>query len=53
MKPACQASSYSHAIPEDLMQASAVIAALVYDFANRDELAPRKEVVRNGKLASY
>jgi hypothetical protein len=45
--------SYSHAIPEDLMQASAVIAALVYDFANRDELAPRKEVVRNGKLASY
>jgi hypothetical protein len=45
--------TYSHAIPEDLMQASAVIAALVYDFANRDELAPRKEVVRNGKLASY
>ena len=45
--------SYSHAIPEDLMQASAVIAALVYDFANRDELAPRKEIVRNGKLASY
>jgi hypothetical protein len=45
--------SYSHAIPEDLMQASAVIAALVYDFANREELAPRKEIVRNGKLASY
>ncbi|MBV8810270.1 MAG: M20/M25/M40 family metallo-hydrolase, partial [Acidobacteriaceae bacterium] len=34
--------TYQHAIPEDLMQASAVIAALVYDFANRDEMVPRK-----------
>jgi hypothetical protein len=34
--------TYSHAVPEDLMQASAVIATLVYDFANRDEPAPRK-----------
>ncbi len=45
--------TYSHAIPEDLMQASAVIASLVYDFANRDELAPRKSVVKDGKLVSY
>ena len=45
--------TYSHAIPEDLMQASAVIAALVYDFANREELAPRKQIVRDGKLANY
>jgi hypothetical protein len=45
--------TYSHAIPEDLMQASAVIAALVYDIANRDELVPRKQVVRDGKLAEY
>ena len=45
--------TYSHAVPEDLMQASAVIATLVYDFANREELAPRKEMVRDGKLVSY
>jgi Zn-dependent M28 family amino/carboxypeptidase len=34
--------TYSHTIPEDLMQASAVIATLVYDIANRDEMFPRK-----------
>jgi len=34
--------TYSHAIPEDLMQASAVISTLVYDIANRDEMFPRK-----------
>jgi hypothetical protein len=45
--------TYSHAIPEDLMQASAVIATLVYEFANSDELAPRKTGVHNGKLAGY
>lgn len=45
--------TYSHAVPEDLMQASAVIASLVYDFANSEELAPRKTVVREGKLADY
>lgn len=42
--------TYSHAIPEDLMQASAVIATLVYDFSNRDEPAPRKSIVKDGKL---
>lgn len=45
--------TYSHAIPEDLMQASAVIAMLVYDIANRDEQVPRKVMVRDGKLARY
>ena len=45
--------SYSHAIPEDLMQASAVIASLVYDFSNLEELAPRKQVVKDGKLVNY
>jgi len=34
--------TYTHAVPEDLMQASAVIATLVYDIANRDEFVPRK-----------
>ena len=34
--------TYSHAIPEDLMQACTVIATLVYDIANRDEMFPRK-----------
>lgn len=42
--------TYSHAVPADLMQASAVIAALAYDIANRDELSPRKTLVRDGKL---
>ena len=36
--------TYSHAIPEDLMQASAVIASLVYDIANQPKLFPRKPV---------
>ena len=36
--------TYDHAIPEDLMQASAVIAALVYDAANRKEMLPRREL---------
>jgi hypothetical protein len=43
--------TYPHAVPEDLMQASAVIATLVYDIANRDQLVPRKISVQNGKLA--
>lgn len=34
--------TYDHAVPEDLMQASAVIATLVCDIANRDEAFPRK-----------
>ncbi len=42
--------TYAHAIPEDMMQASAVIATLVYDIANEPELVPRTKQVRNGKL---
>ncbi len=34
--------TYSHAVPEDLMQASAIIATMVYDIANRPEMFPRK-----------
>jgi Zn-dependent M28 family amino/carboxypeptidase len=34
--------TYDHAIPEDLMQASAVIASVVYDAANRKEMLPRR-----------
>ena len=45
--------TYSHAVQDDLMQASAVIATLVYDFANRSEMAPRKIAVKNGKLEGY
>jgi hypothetical protein len=36
--------TYPHAIEEDLMQASAVIATLVYDFANREDMVPRKPI---------
>ncbi|MBV8866571.1 MAG: M20/M25/M40 family metallo-hydrolase [Acidobacteriaceae bacterium] len=34
--------TYSHALPEDLMQASAIIATMAYDIANRPEMFPRK-----------
>lgn len=34
--------TYDHAVPEDLMQASAVIAGVVYNIANRDAAFPRK-----------
>ncbi len=34
--------TYSHAVPEDLMQASAIIASVVYEIANRREMFPRK-----------
>jgi carboxypeptidase Q len=35
---------YDHAVPADLMQASAVIASVVYHAANRASLLPRKEL---------
>jgi carboxypeptidase Q len=36
--------TYDHAIPEDLMQASAIIASIVYNAANRPEMLPRREL---------
>jgi len=36
--------TYDHAIPADLMQASAVIAAVVYQAANAKEMLPRREL---------
>jgi hypothetical protein len=36
--------TYDHAIPADLMQASAVIASCVYEAANRSEMLPRREM---------
>src|ERR1700691_2513398 len=36
--------TYDHAAPSDLMEASAVIAAVVYQAANRAEMLPRKEL---------
>jgi len=36
--------TWDHAIPEDLMQASAVIATLVYETAVRQDLLPRREL---------
>jgi hypothetical protein len=36
------ADTYSHIVPEDLMQAAAVIASLVADFANQEQMFPRK-----------
>ena len=34
--------TYDHAVPEDLMQASAVIASCVYQVANRKDPLPRR-----------
>ncbi len=34
--------TYTHAVQEDLMQASAVIATAVYEIANRPDMFPRK-----------
>ena len=34
--------TYDHAVPADLMQASAVIASVVYQAANRPERLPRR-----------
>ena len=36
--------TYDHAVPADLMQASAVIASVVYQAANRPERLPRREL---------
>ena len=38
--------TYDHAIPADLMQASAVIASVVYDAATRPDMLPRKMPAR-------
>jgi Zn-dependent M28 family amino/carboxypeptidase len=36
--------SYDHLVPEDLKQASVIVAAFVYNAAMRDEKIPRKEL---------
>ena len=38
------ADTWDHAVPADLMQASAVIASVVYQAANRPERLPRREL---------
>jgi carboxypeptidase Q len=43
------ADTYDEAIPADLMQASAVIATVVYEAANRPERLPRREPPRPSK----
>jgi carboxypeptidase Q len=34
--------TFSHAVPEDLMQAAAIVATAVYEIANQEEKFPRK-----------
>jgi hypothetical protein len=41
--------TYTHAIPEDLMQASAIIASMVYDIANNPQQFPRKPLAPQPK----
>src|SRR4029079_2081522 len=45
------ADTYDEAIPADLMQASAVIATVVYEAANRPERLPRREPPRPAEEA--
>ncbi|MGE5814493.1 MAG: M20/M25/M40 family metallo-hydrolase, partial [Acidobacteriota bacterium] len=46
------ADTYEHAIPADLMQASAVIASVVYDAANRPERLPRRALPKPASAAT-
>jgi Zn-dependent M28 family amino/carboxypeptidase len=41
--------TWDHAVPADMMQASAVIASLVYDAANRSEMLPRRPLSKPGE----
>jgi len=41
--------TWDHAVPADLMQASAIIASLVYDAANRPEMLPRRPLPQPGQ----
>ena len=43
------ADTLDHAVPADLMQASAVIATVVYQAANRPQQLPRREILRPAK----
>jgi carboxypeptidase Q len=43
------ADTLDHAVPADLMQASAVIATVVYQAANRPQQLPRREMPRPAK----
>jgi Zn-dependent M28 family amino/carboxypeptidase len=36
--------TYDHLVPEDLKQAAVIVAAFVYNTAQRDEKIPRKEL---------
>jgi hypothetical protein len=45
------ADTYDHAVAADLMQASAVIASVVYQTANRQERLPRRELPKAAPTA--
>ncbi len=44
--------TYDHAVSSDLMQASAVIATIVYQAANHPDMLPRKELPRPRETAA-
>jgi carboxypeptidase Q len=44
--------TYDHAIAADLMQASAVIASVVYDAANRSDMLPRKALPKAQEIST-
>ncbi len=46
------ADTYEHAVPADLMQASAVIASIVYDAANRPDRLPRRELPKPERMTT-
>lgn len=47
--------TYDHLVPEDLKQAATIVAAFVYNSAQRDERLPRKEISkpRNNNRAGF
>jgi Zn-dependent M28 family amino/carboxypeptidase len=46
--------TYDHLVPEDLKQASVIVASFVYNTAMRDEKLPRKELPKpRGELRGF
>lgn len=44
--------TYDHLVPEDLKQASTIVAAFVFNTAQRDEMMPRKELPKPREQAT-
>jgi len=45
--------TYDHLVPDDLKQAAMIVAAFVYNTAQRDEKIPRKELPKAGQQRGF